>query len=180
MRPCSVFVFTIIVNLSQMAADTSASSALDKEYEQVRKIAMRDPKVRAAFDKANERLEAKIVEIDPSLKGYKNAKATPPARVPAKTEVASPRKQPAPAKPAPQTKSQTKSQNTHVIAAGDTFSSIAARYKVTVAELKTANPNVDEKKLRVGKVLTIPRGSHGASTSQPEKPGGWDWLTSKF
>jgi LysM repeat protein len=176
MRPCSIFVLTVIVNLSQMATVSSASSALDKEYEQVRKIAMRDPKVRAAFEKANERLEAKIVEIDPSLKGYKTPTATPPARVPAKTDVAAPRKQPAPAKPAP----QVKSQNTHVIAAGDTFSSIAARYKVTVAELKAANPNVDEKKLRVGKVLTIPRGSQGASSSGREKPGTWDWLTSKF
>jgi LysM repeat protein len=176
MRFGTILLATIIFNFTPLGIAASPAGALDREYEQVRKIAMRDPKVRAAFEKANERLDAKIVEIDPSLKGYKAPEATPPAKAGAKTGVASPRKQPSAARPA----AGTKSRNTHVIAAGDTFSSIAARYKITVAELEAANPKVNEKKLRVGKVLTIPAGAHGATKSEPEKSGAWGWLKSKF
>ena len=176
MRPFSIFVVTIIINLSPMAVVGSPSAALDNEYEQVRRIAMRDPRVRDAFEKANQRLESKIVEIDPSLKGHKTRHAAPSSKVPAKTDAAPHRKQPSVVKPAP----RTTYQHTHVVAAGDTLSTIAARYKVTVAELKAANPNVAEKKLRVGKSLTIPPGSHHASNSEPEKTGAWNWLKSKF
>ena len=47
---------------------------------------------------------------------------------------------------------------THVIATGDTLSTIAAHYKITVAELKAANPGIDEKKLQVTEKLIIPSG----------------------
>ena len=43
---------------------------LAQEYDQVRKIALKDPKVRAAFDRANEKLNKRIIEIDPALKPF--------------------------------------------------------------------------------------------------------------
>lgn len=176
MRLQTSFFYTAIVTLSQLAAVASPTDALDKEYDQVRKIAMRDPKVRESFEKANARLEAKIVEIDPSLKGYKPHDATLPPQAAAKPAAAPKHKQPSNTTPAP----QAKPRSTHVIAAGDTFSSVAARYKITVAELKAVNPKVNERKLQVGNVLTLPSTSHGAPDPKPEKAGGWSWLKSKF
>ena len=53
-----------------LAAFAPSARADDRaqEYEQVRKIALRDPKVREAFQRAEERLQAKIDELDPALK----------------------------------------------------------------------------------------------------------------
>ena len=46
----------------------AADAELQTEYAQVRKIAMKDAGVRAAFAKADAKLKAKMIEIDPSLK----------------------------------------------------------------------------------------------------------------
>lgn len=142
-----------IIALIPTAAFSAPSAKLDKEYDQVRAIALRDPKVKSAFEEANRKLEAKIVEIDPVLKGY--VKGHPnPAPVKNTTAQSSVKPKPfmAPSKP----KAATAHPTTHIIATGDTLSSIAAKYKITVAELKAANPTVDEKKLQVTEKLTIP------------------------
>jgi len=44
----------------------------------------------------------------------------------------------------------------YTIAKGDTFSSIASHYHVTVSAIKEANPGVDPTKLQIGKKLHIP------------------------
>ena len=127
---------------------------LEQEYEQVSRIARRDPKVKAAFENADQRLEAKIIEIDPALKEYvKNRSKAKPATIAPATESTAIRKpfmQPVKPKVSPMHGS------THVIATGDTLSAIAARYQVSVAALKAANPVVDEKKLQIGEKLIIP------------------------
>ena len=104
---------TILLPLAVVAAPPAN---LDNEYDQVRAIASRDPKVKAAFEKANERLDEKIVEIDPALRGY--VKGRPQTNG---TPVATP-------KPKPRT--ATPHATTHTIATGDTLSTIAAHYKV--------------------------------------------------
>ena len=43
---------------------------MTQEYTQARKIALKDPRVRTAFDKANKVLEKRIIEIDPTLKPF--------------------------------------------------------------------------------------------------------------
>ena len=53
-----------------LAPAAASASDQSQEYAQARKIALKDPKVQAAFDKANEKLDERIVEIDPSLKPY--------------------------------------------------------------------------------------------------------------
>src|SRR5271163_3207795 len=66
---------------SSLAA-TSQKSDQAQEYIQARKIALKDPGVQAAYTKADEKLDDRIIEIDPSLKPYvekrraKAAKAT--------------------------------------------------------------------------------------------------------
>lgn len=152
-------VLPIIAILIPAAAFSAPAPTpnLNHEYEQVRLIALRDPKVKAAFEEANRKLEAKIVEIDPALKGYTKGQPLTTTRINS-TNAAPVKAKPfvPPSKP----KAVTAHTTTHVIATGDTLSSIAAKYKITVAQLKAANPTVDEKKLQVTEKLVIPAG-HG-------------------
>lgn len=121
----------------------AAAGGQEQEYQQVRRIALRDPKVRAAYEAADRRLAAKIVQLDPALQNYAPGRpptAAPPA--PAARDRTAPRPGPARA---------------HVVAKGETLGVIASRYGVSVAALKAANRSADERRLRVGQTLTIPR-----------------------
>ncbi len=53
----------------------------------------------------------------------------------------------------------------YVILKGDTFSTIAPKFRVTVKELQTANPTVDPAKLQIGKKIIIPPPSAAVSPS---------------
>ncbi len=152
----------------------AAPADLEKEYEQVRRIALRDPRVQSAYRDADRRLDAKIVQIDPALAGFVNAKqasreGTPPAKPALKAA-----KQPAPkpfvtAKPAPKpalAAPVARKAPTHTVASGETLGGIAAKHHVAVAALKGANHIQDERKLRVGQVLVIPSGN---AAPQPKK-----------
>ena len=98
--------------------------------------------MKVAFEKANQKLEDKIVEIDPTLKDYVKDQPLTTSRIDTVKSNAVMKK---PSEP-----------KTHPIEEGESMSSIAKKYHVTVAELKTANPMVDEKKLQVGEKLIIP------------------------
>ena len=96
------------------------------------------------------RVEGVIVGIDPALKGYINGRPTAsPVNHPTQA-AAAPLQKPF-VKPTP----GTPRRSTHLLATGDTLSTIAARYRTTVGALKAANPKVDEKKLQVGESLNI-------------------------
>lgn len=161
-----------VLTLSAIAAlcafpCTLSAADQTQEYEQVRRIALRDPKVRAAFDRANERLEAKILEIDPSLTAYVR-RGGKPAAVPAASTrpvATSTRRPAAPARtaqPAP-------GRRTHVVVAGDTLGAIAARYGTSASELKALNRIRDERKLAVGQILQLP-GTATARTRPAAQP----------
>jgi LysM repeat protein len=130
-------------------APLSASAATGSDYETVRRIAMRDPRVQDAFAKANQKLDEKIVQIDPTLAGYVKAH---PAGHPGAAA-------PAPAKPAPAAQKKPAApatSQTHVVKAGETLSSIAAKYGISPENLQGTNRIRDEKKLKVGQTLIIP------------------------
>ena len=122
----------------------AARDSVEAEYQQVRKIAIRDAKVKAAFDTAEQRLDAKVVEIDPALMAYVEAKKH------AKPASAAVRK------PAAKPTVAAVHGVSHVVAAGETLGSIAAKYGVRVAALKTANHIADDRKLRAGQTLRVP------------------------
>jgi LysM repeat protein len=130
-------------------APLSASAAAGSDYETVRRIAMRDPRVQDAFAKANQKLDEKIVQIDPTLAGYVR---THPAGHSGAAAAA-------PAKPAPAAQKKPAVPPTgtaHVVKAGETLSSIAAKYGVSPENLQGTNRIRDEKKLKVGQTLIIP------------------------
>jgi LysM repeat protein len=138
----SVLAFTVALFVSPTLHAASGAST-EQEYQQVRKIALRDAKVKAAYEDADRKLEAKILQIDPALADYLRRRT-------GETEVpkASTMTKPAPAPGGFHT--------THTVIKGETLGGIASHYSVTVAALKTANHIEDEKKLAVGQVLNIP------------------------
>jgi LysM repeat protein len=169
------FLFAAIT-FFPLAALAASAQSLDEEYDQVRRIALRDPKVKGAFEKANEQLERKIVEIDPALKGYAKGKAAGETPTNAGRQI----RKPFVKTPAGSSKPPSATPGTHTIVTGDTLSTIATHYKVSVASLKAANPGIDEKKLQVGEKLTIPTGSHRVAKAEPKEGSAWEKLKSNF
>jgi len=55
--------------------------------------------------------------------------------------------------------------NTHIVARGETLTSIAKMYKVSVEELQNANHIEDGRKLQAGQTISIPVASQAASSS---------------
>ena len=151
----------------------ASSASLEAEYQQVRKIALRDPKVRAAYVEAVRRLETKIVQIDPALATYVRTRDSQAAELKPAAKKLAP-------SPAPKsTTSPTVYRRSHMVAKGETLSGIAVRYGVTIAVLKVENKIADEKKLIVGQVLAIPGGKAPAKTSA-KKPGAWEQMKGAF
>ncbi len=70
--------------------------------------------------------------------------------------------------PPPESSSHPMSGNTHTVARGETLTSIAKMYKVTVDELQKANNIEDGRKLQAGQTIMIPGApSPTPSTSPP-------------
>ena len=146
------------------ASLSAASAELQAEYSQVRKIAMKDAGVRAAYAKADAKLNSKMIEIDPSLRPIvenRNAAPVPVAK-----------------RATPKAPARSASGQTYVVAKGDTLTSIAARYRVTAANLKSANGIVDERKLQVGQKLTVPAHSAAERPAAKSDDGIWSRMKS--
>jgi len=141
-------------------AASARAGDLEQEYLQVRKIALKDPRVQEAFAKANDRLNQRILEIDPSLKPIVDRQAHAPTPVPLQTHPAA-----VPGRPAA---APLASSHEHIVVKGETLDSIATHYRVRVAALERLNHIVDPRKLRIGQKLIIP----GADTlaTQPAQP----------
>ena len=112
------------------------------EYEQVKKIALKDPKVRAAFDKANQMLDRRMIQIYPSLKPFIEAQ-----RAKVKRSERAVKSAPAP---------RSAAGRTHTVAKGETLTSIAKRYKLSVDRLAKANNIAKEGTLKIGQKLVVP------------------------
>ena len=142
MTPKYSFLALAVTFLASPVVHAASTGNLEQEYQQVRKIALRDPKVKAAYEEADRKLQAKIVQIDPALANYhRRASESETPKAPA-----SPKLEPA----------AGGFHTTHTVTKGETLGGIASQYGVSVAALKSANHIVDEKKLGVGQVLNIP------------------------
>jgi LysM repeat protein len=84
---------------------------------------------------------------------------------PASPEATPPPPQPAPA-PEVRRAEAASSSAKHVVAKGETLTSIAKHYNITVPELQKFNKIEDDRKLQIGQTLTIP---NKAPEPQPEK-----------
>jgi hypothetical protein len=130
------WILPMVVLLGLASATAIRGSDLAEEYNQVKKIALKDPKVRAAFQRANDELDRRILEIDPSLKPFVE-------------------EQRGLKKKAAQSKKFTV-KTTHVVAKGETLTSIAKRYHLSVDTLVRANHISKQTPLQLGQRLLIP------------------------
>jgi hypothetical protein len=145
--------------LALLAAPLALHAATqEQEYQQVRTIALRDPRVRAAYEDADQRLAEKIIKIDPALAGYMKRRTSGGVvhEAPVAEAVRKPAPTPSPARTASTAKPAENFERSHVVLKGETLTSIAGIFGVTVESLKTANHIVDERKLAVGQKLEIP------------------------
>ena len=160
--------------LAAAAKQDKRFSALEKELEGVREQAARPNANYATQEdvrKLAERLQEKLQEIDRNrvadsekfVKAFeKLGKATaetpPPARKPPRATTPSPEDPP---KNTSGASGGAEKGFEHVIAAGDTFSTIAQAYrekgvKVTTEQIQQANPKLKANSLRVGQKVFIP------------------------
>jgi LysM repeat protein len=178
---------TLFLTISARAMAASGQGGLEEEYSQVRKIALKDPKVQEAFARANERLDEKILQIDPALKSIVERRGRTASAVAMETPGRKSESHVA-ATAAPQGRE-------HIVAKGETLSSIAVHYKVKVGALEKVNHITDDRKLQVGQKLVIPAGpdletqpaAEATPQAQPKDNGGsgsvggmWDRLKSSL
>ncbi len=167
-------LFSIVPALALVAFTSPVLHAadLEKEYQTMRAVALRDSKVKAAYAEADRKLEAKIVQLDPALASYRShgpseSEKMTTAPKPTVQKTASTPKPVTHAKEAPRsggfhapqsaaTATAPVALSKHTVAKGETLGGIASHYGVSVAALKSTNHIADEKKLSVGQVLTIP------------------------
>jgi nucleoid-associated protein YgaU len=152
---------SVLLALSPLLSTTAAAASIEEEYQQVRAIALRDRRVQEGYEEADRRLEAKILQIDPALKGYlqhrrnggrgEGFRQAPRSAGPVRSAA-----RPAERPQVPVKRVAMKTDRSHTVRQGETLGSIASIYGVTVAGLKAANRIEDERKLRVGQVLAVP------------------------
>ena len=58
----------------------------------------------------------------------------------------------------------------HVVAKGETLTSIAKHYNISIADLKSANKIDNERKMQIGQILSIPTAKTPESTDKKENP----------
>ena len=162
MAPKTTLFMFAAMSIAGTSLQAATPANAEQEYQQVRKIALRDPKVRSAYEEADRKLEEKIVQIDPALSDYVHHRSSSGTATAASTSATSEpggfrksKKTETATKPASKQTAST-SSTTYVVKSGDTLGAIASHYGVTVTALKKANQIADEKKLAVGQELKIP------------------------
>jgi len=147
---CATFVFGLLCTTSaQTSAEKSRKPDDATQLEAlVKKIDEQNAKIDALSQEIL-KLEQQIAHMRP---GVMIGESTPSAASPSAATASSPH--PAGA-------------NTHTVARGETLTSIAKMYRVTVEELQNANHIEDGRKLQAGQSIIIPAASSPAASSSP-------------
>ena len=147
---CATFLFGLLCTASgQTPAPKSGKS---DDANQLEALAKKMDEQNAKIDALSQeilRLEQQIARMRP---GVMIGESTPSAASPAAAVAAGSSALPAGA-------------NTHIVARGETLTSIAKMYKVTVDELQNANHIEDGRKLQAGQTIIIPIASPAPSSS---------------
>ncbi len=147
---CAIFLLGLLCTGSAQTAAPKPDKSDDAIQLEalVKKIDEQNAKIDALSQEIL-KLEQQIAHIRP---GVMIGESTPSAASPA--AAAAPGSSPLPA-----------GTNTHIVARGETLTSIAKMYKVSVEELQNANHIEDGRKLQAGQTIIIPVASPAASSS---------------
>jgi LysM repeat protein len=152
MKPAVIFCATFLFgSLCIASAQTPASkSGKSDDTAQLEALAKKIDEQNAKIDALSQeilKLEQQIAHLRPGVMvGESTPSGTSPAAVAG-----------SPPHPA--------GGNTHTVARGETLTSIAKTYKVSVEELQNANRIEDGRKLQAGQTIIIPAASPAASSS---------------
>ena len=145
---CATFLFGLLCPAS--AQTSGPKSRKSDDTTQLEALAKKIDEQNAKIDALSQeilKLEQQIAHLRP---GVMIGESTPSAASPAAAAGSSPH-------PA--------AGNTHIVARGETLTSIAKTYKVGVEELQNANHIEDGRKLQAGQTIIIPAASPAASGS---------------
>lgn len=151
----SLLALAVIAGPAAWAEDSGAveeiralRALVEKQSRQIETLSEQLAKLRIALEKNG----------DIPLGGPSTAPPPPPAAAPA-----APAATPGVEFSADAPKAEPADGKRHVVIKGETLTSIAKHYSITLPELKKANKDVDERKLQIGQTLTIP-------TTKPAEP----------
>ncbi len=115
-------------------------------------------------------LAEQILRLTRALEGQKTTETPGPTT---SIEIPKPAAEPAPeiakAEPAPKAEPVPPGAK-HVVAKGETLTSIAKQYNIPIAELKNANKIENERKLQIGQILTVPTTKTPETADKKETP----------
>jgi len=156
MKLAAIFFATFLFGSLCTASDQTPAPKPDKpdDATQLEALAKKIDEQNAKIDALSQeilKLEQQIAHIRP---GVMIGESTPSAASPAAATAAGAGSSPHPA-----------GVNTHIVARGETLTSIAKMYKVSVDELQTANHIEDGRKLQAGQTIIIPAASPASSSS---------------
>jgi len=124
-----------------------------------------------------EMLAEQVGKLTRAVEGQKAPESAPPSAAPT-TSIEAPK----PAAPAAETAAEAPKAEAvpkaeaapggpkHTVAKGETLTSIAKHYNISIADLKNANKIENERKLQIGQILSIPTAKTPDTPEKKENP----------
>jgi LysM repeat protein len=150
---CGVLLISIAAGSSNLAAQTFARSSDSGAATQLQALSKKIDEQNTKIDLLSQQILKLQQQLANARPGTMIGEATPSAS----TSVV-----------ATEPATHAVAGNTHVVARGETLTSIAKMHSVTVSELQKANHIENDRKLQIGQTLIIPTGSSASSPSPTE------------
>ena len=135
-------------------------------------IALREIRdLRQVLEQQSKQIEAltqQVNKLNQSLEAQRSGTPAPATSAPAAAAEPAPPANPSPAAEIPKAEAVS-AANKHVVAKGETLTSIAKQHNVGISELQKANKIENDRKLQIGQTLTIPA-PKPPETSPEKKP----------
>lgn len=129
--------------------------------------------LRQAVQQQSRQIELLAEQIGRLTRVLENQKAPDASTAAAGVDIPKPTAEPVPetpkAEPVPKAEASS-GGGKHVVAKGETLTSIAKQYNIPIAELKNANKIENERKLQIGQILTVPTAKTSDTSDKKENP----------
>lgn len=129
----------------------SAHVALQRSQRETREQTQR------SFDNVSREIASNRSQINDALERFRELVQAPPPSSGRASAAPSRDNAPAPGASGTEPVAANGESGVHSVAQGDTLSSIAARYGVSLSQVMSANPDVDPRRMRIGQQIIIPQ-----------------------